>query len=87
MFFVTGQCTRASLESRIVETHDFNRLPSPPVSVDTTSSLLVIAALGLNIDGDLTRRRAGVHGSREEKGELCSGRVPWGRGTIVPAPQ
>ena len=72
MFFVTGQWTRASVESRIVETQDFNRLPSPPVSVDTTGSLVVIDALASRIVGDLTRRRARVHGSPRAKGELCS---------------
>jgi hypothetical protein len=43
----------------MVETQDFNRLPSPPVSVDTTGSLLVIDALASRIVGDLTPASAG----------------------------
>src|SRR5262245_5847831 len=62
MFFVIGQYTRASAERRMLETHDFNRLPSPPVSVDTTRSLLVIDARVDWIVGDLTCARARVHG-------------------------
>src|SRR5688572_29383758 len=64
MFFVTGQYTRASLARRMLETHDFSRLPSPPVSVDTTRSSLAIGAVACWIVGDLTRGRARVHGAR-----------------------
>jgi hypothetical protein len=39
---MTGQWTRASLASRMLDTHDFNLFPSPPVSVETTRSLLII---------------------------------------------
>ena len=58
----------------MLETHDFNRLPSPPVSVETTRSLLAIGTRGCRLSRWSAILRAAERAftvSRRAKGELC----------------